>query len=107
MTRALACCSRGVEQAGGASRNPGSRCRIDVITGVCDSVAGVERAEPGFVQPCSRRAGTKTMATVRTDGSPRIFGTKAAFEDGEMVFGFHAERAQGCGSAVRPALRHG
>jgi hypothetical protein len=29
----------------------------------------------------------KTIATLRTDGSPRISGIEAAFEDGELVFG--------------------
>jgi hypothetical protein len=29
----------------------------------------------------------KTIATVRADGSPRISGIEAAFEDGELVFG--------------------
>jgi hypothetical protein len=67
----------------------------------------VERAEPGFAQPLFDAHRYKTIATVRAGGSLLIFGTKSAFEDGEMVFGFHAERAQGCGSAVRLALRHG
>ena len=29
----------------------------------------------------------KTIATLRSDGSPRISGIEAAFEDGELVFG--------------------
>jgi hypothetical protein len=29
----------------------------------------------------------KTVATVRADGSPRISGIEAVFEDGELVFG--------------------
>ena len=29
----------------------------------------------------------KTIATVRADGSPRISGIEAVFEDGELVFG--------------------
>jgi hypothetical protein len=29
----------------------------------------------------------KTIATLRADGSPRISGIEAAFEDGELVFG--------------------
>ena len=29
----------------------------------------------------------KTIATLRTDGSPRISGIEAVFEDGELVFG--------------------
>jgi hypothetical protein len=78
-----------------------------VITGACDGVAGCRTAEPGFAQPLFDAHRHKTIATVRADGSPRISGIEPTFEDGELVFGFHAERAQGCGSAVRPALRHG
>jgi hypothetical protein len=50
----------------------------------------VEHAEPEF----ARRVRSlfdghrhKTIATVRADGSPRISGIEAAFEDGELVFG--------------------
>lgn len=50
----------------------------------------VEAAEPEF----ARRVRTlfdahrrKTIATVRRDGSPRISGIEAVFEDGELVFG--------------------
>jgi hypothetical protein len=49
----------------------------------------VERAEPEFAQRVralfdARRH--KTIATVRADGSPRISGIEAVFEDGELVF---------------------
>ncbi len=50
----------------------------------------VERAEPEFAQ---RVRGLfeahkhKTIATLRADGSPRISGIEAAFEDGELTFG--------------------
>jgi hypothetical protein len=50
----------------------------------------VEQAEPGF----AKRVRTlfdahkhKTIATLRADGSPRISGIEAVFEDGELVFG--------------------
>jgi hypothetical protein len=50
----------------------------------------VEQAEPEF----ARRVRTlfdarrhKTIATARGDGSPRISGIEAVFEDGELVFG--------------------
>jgi hypothetical protein len=49
-----------------------------------------EQAEPEFAQ---RVRGLfeahrhKTIATLRADGSPRISGIEAAFEDGELVFG--------------------
>jgi hypothetical protein len=50
----------------------------------------VERAEPEFAQ---RVRGLfdehrhKTIATLRADGSPRICGIEAVFEDGELAFG--------------------
>jgi hypothetical protein len=50
----------------------------------------VERAAPEFAQRVralfeARRH--KTLATVRADGSPRISGIEAGFEQGELVFG--------------------
>ena len=50
----------------------------------------VERTEPEFARRVrmlfdARRH--KTLATIRTDGSPRISGIEAAFEDGDLVFG--------------------
>lgn len=50
----------------------------------------IERAEPEFARRVralfdARRH--KTLATIRTDGSPRISGIEAAFEDGDLVFG--------------------
>ncbi|MHB1592971.1 MAG: pyridoxamine 5'-phosphate oxidase family protein [Streptosporangiaceae bacterium] len=50
----------------------------------------VERAEPEFalrVQELFDARRHKTLATVRADGSPRISGIEAAFEDGDLVFG--------------------
>jgi hypothetical protein len=50
----------------------------------------VERAEPEFAQRVRALFDAhrhKTIATVRADGSPRISGIEAAFEDGELVFG--------------------
>ena len=50
----------------------------------------VERAEPEFaprVQELFDGHRHKTIATVRADGSPRISGIEAVFEDGELVFG--------------------
>ncbi len=49
----------------------------------------VEEAEPAFAQRVRSLfdAGKhKTIATLRADGSPRISGIEAAFEDGELVF---------------------
>ncbi len=51
---------------------------------------GVEAVEPEFARRVralfdARRH--KTIATVRADGSPRISGIEATFEDGELVFG--------------------
>jgi hypothetical protein len=37
----------------------------------------------------------KTIATLRADGSPRISGIEAAFEDGELVFGSMANARKG------------
>ena len=50
----------------------------------------VERAAPEFAQRVRALFDAhrhKTLATVRSDGSPRISGIEAAFEDGEVVFG--------------------
>src|SRR5262249_52857839 len=37
----------------------------------------------------------KTIATLRADGSPRISGIEAAFEDGQLVFGSMAGSRKG------------
>jgi hypothetical protein len=37
----------------------------------------------------------KTIATLRADGSPRISGIEAAFEDGQLVFGSMANSRKG------------
>ncbi len=50
----------------------------------------VERAEPEFAQRVRGLFDAhrhKTIATLRADGSPRISGIEAAFEDGELAFG--------------------
>ena len=50
----------------------------------------VERAEPGFAQRVRGLFDAhrhKTIATLRADGSPRISGIEAAFEDGQLTFG--------------------
>ena len=50
----------------------------------------VERAEPEFAQRVRALFDAhrhKTLATLRTDGSPRISGIEVIFEDGELVFG--------------------
>ena len=50
----------------------------------------IEQVEPEFAQRVRALFDAhrhKTMATVRADGSPRISGIEAAFEDGELVFG--------------------
>src|SRR6266481_3847739 len=50
----------------------------------------VERPEPEFAQRVRGlfdRHRHKTIATLRADGSPRISGIEAAFEDGELAFG--------------------
>ncbi len=50
----------------------------------------VEQAEPQFalrVRTLFDAHRHKTIATLRADGSPRISGIEAVFEDGELVFG--------------------
>src|SRR5215216_3896134 len=50
----------------------------------------VERAEPEFARRVRRLFDArrhKTIATVRADGSPRISGIEAVFEDGQLYFG--------------------
>jgi Pyridoxamine 5'-phosphate oxidase len=50
----------------------------------------VEQAAPEFAQRVRALFDAhrhKTIATLRADGSPRISGIEAAFEDGELVFG--------------------
>ena len=58
----------------------------------------VERAEPEFarrVQGLFDAHRHKTIATLRADGSPRISGIEAAFEDGELTFGSMPEARKG------------
>ena len=50
----------------------------------------VERAEPEFAQRVRGLFDThrhKTIATLRADGSPRISGIEAVFENGQLAFG--------------------
>lgn len=50
----------------------------------------VEQAEPGFAQRVRGLFDAhrhKTIATLRADGSPRISGIEAVFQDGELAFG--------------------
>ncbi len=50
----------------------------------------VEQAEPEFAQRVRALFDAhrhKTLATLRADGSPRISGIEAAFEDGQLVLG--------------------
>src|SRR6201995_4853155 len=57
-----------------------------------------EQAEPGFAQrgrALFDAPRTKTIATLRADGSPRISGIEAAFEDGELAFGSMADARKG------------
>jgi hypothetical protein len=53
----------------------------------------IERDAAEFAAKVKERfqAGTnKTLATLRRDGSPRISGSEAAFQDGELTFGMMA-----------------
>jgi hypothetical protein len=50
----------------------------------------VEEAEPEFAQRVRALFNAhrhKTIATLRADGSPRISGIEAVFEDGQLLFG--------------------
>jgi hypothetical protein len=50
----------------------------------------VERAEPDFAQRVRGLFDAhrhKTIATLRADGSPRISGIEASFENGDLTFG--------------------
>ena len=50
----------------------------------------VEQVEPDFarrVRALFEAHKHKTIATLRADGTPRISGIEAEFEDGELVFG--------------------
>jgi hypothetical protein len=56
----------------------------------------VEQAAPEFAQRIRAVFDAhrhKTIATLRADGSARISGIEAAFEDGELVFGTHLNEA--------------
>jgi len=49
-----------------------------------------EQAEPEFAERVRQLLDAhkhKTIATLRADGSPRISGIEAAFQDGELTFG--------------------
>jgi Pyridoxamine 5'-phosphate oxidase len=57
-----------------------------------------EQAEPEFadrVRALFDARRHKTIATLRADGSPRISGIEAAFEDGELVFGSMSDARKG------------
>ena len=58
----------------------------------------VEQGEPEFAQRVRALFDAhrhKTIATLRSDGSPRISGIEAGFEDGELVFGSMASSRKG------------
>lgn len=58
----------------------------------------VEQAVPEFAQRVQALFDAhrhKTIATLRADGSPRISGIEAIFEDGELVFGSMSHARKG------------
>jgi hypothetical protein len=58
----------------------------------------VEQAVPEFasrVRALFEAHRHKTIATLRADGSPRISGIEAAFEDGQLVFGSMPQARKG------------
>jgi len=69
-----------------AARGAGHRCEHRRMAVWQD----VEQAEPEFAQRVRALFDAhrhKTIATLRADGSPRISGIEAVFEDGDLVFG--------------------
>src|SRR6476660_8161389 len=69
-----------------------SRLEVHIggIMGRVTAWQDVEQAEPEFarrVRALFDAHRHKTLATLRTDGSPRISGIETVFEDGELVFG--------------------
>lgn len=67
----------------------------------------VERGAPEFAQRVRALFDAhrhKTIATLRADGSPRISGIEAAFEDGELVFGSMANARKGADLRRDPRL---
>jgi len=71
---------------------------IGVIIGRMTTWRDVERAEPEFAQHVRALYDAhrhKTIATLRADGSPRISGIEAVFEDGELVFGSMPDARKG------------
>ena len=69
--------------------------------------AEVEAAEPEFaaaVRAAFGKSKHKTMATLRADGSPRISGIEAEFEDGELRFGSMPKSQKGADLARDPRL---
>jgi Pyridoxamine 5'-phosphate oxidase len=58
----------------------------------------LEHQEPAFARRVRELLDAhkhKTIATLRADGSPRISGIEAAFEDGELTFGSMADSRKG------------
>lgn len=58
----------------------------------------IEDAEPEFARRVRHLFETgrhKTIATLRADGSPRISGIEAEFEDGELQFGSMSDARKG------------
>jgi pyridoxamine 5'-phosphate oxidase-like protein len=71
---------------------------IGVIIGRMTAWRDVERAAPEFAQRVRALYDAhrhKTIATVRADGSPRISGIEAVFDDGELVFGSMPDARKG------------
>ena len=63
---------------------------VHAMMGAVTAWRDVEGAAPEFAQRVRALFDAhkhKTIATVRADGSPRISGIEAAFENGELVFG--------------------
>ena len=69
--------------------------------------ADVARAEPEFAQRVRRLFDAhkhKTIATLRADGSPRISGIEASFDDGDLTFGSMPHARKGADLRRDPRL---
>jgi Pyridoxamine 5'-phosphate oxidase len=74
----------------------GRRCEYGRMTAWQD----VEHAKPEFAQRVRALFDAhrhKTIATLRADGSPRISGIEAVFENGELVFSSMPKARKGAG----------
>ncbi len=81
-----------------ATADPASPAGDGAIMDRMTAWRDVQDAEPEFAQRVRGLFDAhrhKTLATLRADGSPRISGIEAAFEDGELTFGSMPDARKG------------